>query len=192
LRDASWLAVSAIVWIMLSKLVIFDWAATDNLTELVAGPGLLGVSGVPWLILTVMLFAGNVAVAVRATESPTYLLVALICSVAAVPVAWWLLQLGLESQVVKYGMTFSALQFLLGPDRQHALTLTSLFVRWTLVYAAALAVVAFGAWIAQAFVIPHDRGARLRTGASSEINDQFDERLPDAASPQWTRRTQRS
>lgn len=61
---------------------------------------------------------------------------------------------GLEPRIQKYDLVFSGVQFLLGPDRQHHLTLEDLFARWTVVQLAAVAVLATGARLA----LPWARG----------------------------------
>jgi glycopeptide antibiotics resistance protein len=164
---SGWLALSAVVSFWVSKRIIFDWAATDNLTELVATTGPLGLSGAPWLFVLIALFAANVALLVRASQNLRRLPAALAFFAAAIPGGWALLHLGLEGQVVKYGQTFSGAQFLLGPDRQHSLSELTLFMRWAAVQAGGVAVVFIGAWIAHRFVVSMTTGALVPGGATA-------------------------
>jgi hypothetical protein len=52
--------------------------------------------------------------------------------------------MGLEPNVEKYRFTFSGIQFLLGPDREHLLSNLELFVRWCAVQIGFIIVVALG------------------------------------------------
>ena len=142
----------AIGWLWLSITIVLTWAATDNLTELIATTGLFGVPGPLWLMLLAGLAAAHAAVVVAAPRSLARLATAIGTTVAGVPVSWWLLNAGLEQHVEKYGLVFPATQFLLGPDRQHALSRQALFARWTGVYLGAVAAVAVGAALYGAFV----------------------------------------
>jgi hypothetical protein len=144
-----WLLASAAIWLWLCKLITFNGAATDNLTELIAQHGVLG--GLPYLYLIAVLVALNVAFALGLIERRLWLLV-IVLSGAAVPAGWMLLGLGLERHVEKYGVVFSGAQFLLGPDRQHVLSEVALFARWTVVQTGGVAVMTTGAWIAHRFI----------------------------------------
>jgi hypothetical protein len=144
------IVAAALVW--LCKCIVVDWAATDNLTELIAGQGPFGLSGLPYLALIVIVLAFNVAVIVVAVEGRAPLTVALACVIASIPINWVLLRLGLEQHIAKYGLVFTGQQFLLGPDRQHALGHGMLFARWAVVQVGVVAITAAGAWIARAFL----------------------------------------
>ena len=144
-------AAVAVGWLWLSITVVLTWAATDNLTELIATSGLFGLPGPAWLMLLAGLAAAHAALLVAAPRSLAHLATAIGTTVASVPASWWLLNGGLEQRVEKYGVIFPATQFLLGPDRQHALSGQALFVRWTGVYLGAVAAVAVGAALSGAF-----------------------------------------
>jgi VanZ family protein len=146
------LGLVTIAWLWISKIIIFDWADTDNLTELVAAHGPLNLGGGLFLYLLVALMAANVALLLRAAERATWLAAAVVFSIAAIPLGWFLLGAGLEQHVDKYGLVFSGTQFLLGPDRQHSLTEAMLFMRWAVVQTGGVAVMFVGAWIAHAVV----------------------------------------
>ena len=70
-------------------------------------------------------------------------------SLVALPVGWWLLNLGLEQNVQKYGLVYSGTQFLLGQDRLHQLSPLLLFLRWCAVQFGAVLILATGIWLAQ-------------------------------------------
>lgn len=150
------LAATAIAWLWLSKAFMITWAATDNLTELIAQRGPLGLNGGLFLYLIIALMAINTALLVRATDQATWWPIALILSMIAIPASWVLLKAGLEQHIYKYGVVFSGTQFLLGPDRQHILSDMTLFMRWAFVYGGGVTVLCIGAWIAHRFVARQD------------------------------------
>jgi hypothetical protein len=128
------------VWLWLCGGIVLTWAATDNLTELIAAPW--------FLFAVVVVMALNVELVLRARRSALGGLVALGASAACLVATWFLLNAGLEQHVHKYSFVFSGTQFLLGPDRQHGLSRTILFARWSVVYTGAVGAVAVGVWIA--------------------------------------------
>jgi hypothetical protein len=132
----SWSALAGSVCLLLwlCKAIAFDWSSTDNLNELIARDGEWGWGGGGYLYgllflicLNAMLLANISGTGLRRLGAP------LLFSVAAIPIGWWLLNHGLEQNVEKYDRVFSGVQFLLGPDRSHALSQNVLFLRWSLV-----------------------------------------------------------
>jgi hypothetical protein len=146
----SWLALSAVAWLWLSRIITFPWAATDNLTELIAQRGPFGLGGGFFLYLIVVLVAANVALLVRAIDRWTWWPAAIALSIVAIPAGWLLLGAGLEQHVDGHGPAFSGTQFLLGPDRQPSLGDMALFMRWAVVQGAGITVMFIGGWIAHA------------------------------------------
>lgn len=126
-----WFAV-LVPGLALSHAVVVKLAATDNLTELIAGEGSPFAFLALWLALLALFTAGYAAVFAqgihRLWPAPVSLLL-----------GWGLAQLGLESRVVKYGETFSALQFLLSSDRAHYAGPWSLAWRFALAWAGLFA-----------------------------------------------------
>ena len=165
--DFLMLTLSAACCLSLCHLIVITWAATDNLTELIAGDGLPGVGGTLYLYALTALVAVNVGLLIDATNRTGRWALALAASVAAVPLGWILLTSGLEQQVSKYGAVFSGEQFLLGPDRRHALSPVVLLARWTLVELSAVAIGSVGAWIADGFVRAATSSPRPAAGAAS-------------------------
>jgi hypothetical protein len=141
----------AVVWTWLCGTIVLTWAATDNLTELIAATGPFGVAGPLWLLVLVLVLAANGALITTAPQSAIRAVSAAAATALCVPVSWWLLNAGLEQHVQKYGVTFPAAQFLLGPDRQHALSTAVLFARWTVVYLGGVTTIAAGGWLVGAF-----------------------------------------
>ncbi|MBI3393725.1 MAG: hypothetical protein HY039_11135 [Nitrospirae bacterium] len=79
-------------------------------------------------------------------------LVAAAWTALSLPLAYLALSHGTEGAVVKYGQTFSALQFLLSTDRAHYAAGTELLIRYAVLHVSSLCVVAlvqfpFFSWI---------------------------------------------
>ena len=132
-------AIVAILWLWVSGTIVLTFAATDNLTELIAAPlYLFGAFAVIACVAGLLIGAGR---------STVRWVAALAAWAAGVPITWLLINAGLEQHVRKYSIVFSGTQFLLGPDRQHTLDAATLFTRWALLYAGSVVVVTFGAWL---------------------------------------------
>lgn len=146
---AQWLA-----WALLLA-PLFHWAivsqaATDNLTELMrdggspAASALLGAGAVLTFASGSLISAGIVA---RRRWMGGAL--AILCAVAA----YALYVAGSEPAIVKYGKVFSAMQFLLSPDRNHYVGSGELIVRYATAYlslTAAVVLLQQSAWRALA------------------------------------------
>ncbi|MFC7049098.1 VanZ family protein [Emcibacter nanhaiensis] len=113
--------------LVLAKFITFDWSTTDNLNELIRQDGVWSL----FLYLLLLIMCLNVILLVRLGRGP---LVKGGITLAALVLAWFCLNLGLESEIHKYGQTFSGVDFLLGPDRKILLPPWVLFLRWTIVY----------------------------------------------------------
>lgn len=166
-RRLTYLFLISLPWLWLCKKVAFRWSSTDNLNELVARNGAFGLGGAPYLYLLLALFAFNIALLVRATRRAAWWPAGIVFTVAAIPLGWMLLNLGLEPHIEKYGSVFSGAQFLLGPDRKHALGEMDLFIRWSFVQGACTFAVFIGAWIAQG-LLPAARRRSPRTNNATE------------------------
>jgi hypothetical protein len=157
--DSMLLVVCAAGWLWLARTVVITWAATDNLTELIAGRAVFGIAG-EWYLFAIPVVIGiSVALAIRAAAQPTWWPAAILSTIVGVPAGWALLNLGLEPHVEKYGAVFSGAQFLLGPDRRHTLSESALFARWVALQLGAVAVTFVGAWIAHRLVLGARGGA---------------------------------
>ena len=141
-----WLSVSVLLaW----PLHIFniEWAATDNLVELIRdSASFLSSSFIATGILMTCTTGLALGAALVNQERRIALLVwAGIAGVAAAAAFY----AGLEPMLVKYDKAFSAMQFLLSPDRQHYLTDSALASRFSLLYAGisgVLAILVIGQW----------------------------------------------
>lgn len=125
-RAAAGLVMALACW-WLAKFIVVDWAITDNLVELIAP------DGVPYLGLLLLLFASHVTVLSVYGEVRRLPAMAALTTVAACG-TWWLFLRGLEAVILKYGVVFSAAQFLLGENRTSHLTEWQLFARWCIFY----------------------------------------------------------
>ena len=132
-------------WLWLCKAIAFDWSSTDNLNELIARDGPWELGGGLYLYGLLALIAVSAAVVAHnrgwrlAATAATLLL--------TLPLSWWLALHGFEPRVVKYETEFSALQFLVGPDRATALGATVLTLRWMVLHMLAVGVLALGMWL---------------------------------------------
>jgi glycopeptide antibiotics resistance protein len=111
-----WALISALLaWPL--HLVVVQWAATDNLTELMAWDASFLAS----LVLATGLFltflaASALSAAVSAVRAHRVLLGLVLPALAGAAACYWV---GAEQTIVKYGRVFSAFQFLLSTDRAH-------------------------------------------------------------------------
>lgn len=117
----------------LCKSIAFDGSSTDNLNELIAPNGAFGLGGGVYLYLLLAIAAINMA-ALGQAASPRALAATAVLTLLCLPVSWFLLAEGLSPAVEKYGMFYSGVQFLLGPDRKEALPESILQLRWVGLY----------------------------------------------------------
>ncbi len=142
------LGAGALLW--LCKAIAFDWTSTDNLNELIARDGEWGWGGGGFLYALLLVVCINgLLLAEAVSAGPTQIGLAVLFSLAALPVGWWLLNEGLEQNVQKYGLVYSGAQFLLGQDRLNLLGPTALFLRWCTTQASIALVLAIGVWLGQ-------------------------------------------
>ena len=132
----------------LAKVVVLDWSITDNLTELLAPGG-------AWLLaLVIALFAVHASLLGRHAQRPGAAPALLALTVAALPASWFLFKAGMETAVINGDRIFSAVQFVLGPNRAELLSPLALFTRWCVLYGAAVAVTALGMAVAVRLLPP--------------------------------------
>jgi len=138
------LIISALPWLWLAKAIAFSWSSTDNLNELIARNGALGMGGGFYLYLLLFALCVNAIILTNMSAHITEWILGIALSLTMLPLGWLLLSLGLEPEVHKYGHTFSGAQFLLGPDRKQILPETELFARWCLVQAGFITIISSG------------------------------------------------
>ncbi|MBC7617499.1 MAG: VanZ family protein [Candidatus Saccharibacteria bacterium] len=151
------LVAGALLW--LCKAIAFDWSSTDNLNELIASDGEWGWGGGGFLYVLLMVICFDGLLLAEAVSGGFHQIsLAVLFSLVALPVGWWLLNQGLEQNVQKYELVYSGTQFLLGQDRSHQLSQTSLFLRWCITQLSATLVLATGVWLGQS--APHKNSLR--------------------------------
>jgi len=166
--DRFLLVICAAGWFWLARTVVVTWAATDNLTELIAQHATLGIAGEWYLFAIPVLIGVNAVQWLRAVEQPRWTPAAVASTIAALPAGWLLLNAGLEPHVEKYGQVFSGAQFLLGPNRSQTLATSVLFVRWAGVQSGAVAVTFAGAWIARSVLALSSVAATSRSHRAAD------------------------
>lgn len=132
-QGGKWLPLVLLPWLLVGYWVVVPGAATDNIVELLA-PRMWAHVFVAVFLLALFFSAGILAA--RPTAEWVWLLpLTLVASFAVTVVC---LRLGLNWHLDKYGQRFSALQFLLSPDRDHYLGGAELWVRLGIAYLLAL------------------------------------------------------
>jgi hypothetical protein len=142
-------ALAAVLTLPVSYGVVVPLAATDNLTELMRGGGGVLAAAAIGGALAVLAIAGSGLSRLLAGRSTKPIVSIGIC-LAAIPLGFLLLHLGLEPAVEKYGRTFAAIQFLLSEDRQHLASGAALQLRYGLAFIAgalAIALAQHAAWV---------------------------------------------
>lgn len=137
--------IYALPWFFLCKVIAFDFSSTDNLNEIIARDGMFGIGGGGFLYLLLILISLNGTLLAWASrrEGVYWTLLLLVCTLLAIPAGWFLLKNGLVKDLVKYGTTYSGVDFLLGPNRKNLLSKSELFFRWSLVQTAIVLVLAY-------------------------------------------------
>ena len=143
-------------------LVVVKWAATDNLTELIANNASYGACSALAIALFLTCLAASAASSALSVRRATKTLTILVptAAVGAVTLFW----LGAESIIVKYGTVFSAFQFLLSTDRTHYASGVDLALRFGVAFfvvCCGLAVLQWASWREST----HDVFKRLNNGA---------------------------
>jgi len=154
LRSFVLYAASAVPWLILFKWVNFDHPNTDNLVELIEPGAGAYLYALLMLVAFVAVLAGSIE---RFSFRGRLLTVG--AFFLSIPVGWFLLQHGIVADLHKYGVTFSGIDFMLGPDRAHKLSETVLFVRWSVLQLAATGGLAWSLWLAGRF-LPRPPNAR--------------------------------
>ena len=113
-------------------------AGTDNLIELMARGGDWKSSTFLVMWFFTIIFSASV-VGKNVIKKSDSIIIVTILVILMIPIGFIFLQYGTTSALTKYGKTFSALQFLLSPDRANYLQGPVIFVR----YCVAHAVIAF-------------------------------------------------
>ena len=122
---------------LLWHLVVVVFAITDNITELMAGGGSWLSSILLWLWLQGVFLCSHWLGSLVRDFQPKVVFIRLLLISIFVYSSFALMSMALEAHIYKYGKTFSALQFLLSPDRNNYVPMQQL------AFSYYLAVVAF-------------------------------------------------
>ena len=131
---------SAAPSLMLAYWGVLTQAATDNLAELLAEPQPLA-----FVALCAWLFTVFCAAAWIASPAATRIS-RLAGGLVSLPLAALFLYIGLAGEIHKYDQQFSALQFLLSPDREHYATQAVIWLRYGALHALVIAALSFLQW----------------------------------------------
>lgn len=135
-----WFAVAAVL-LPLAHWVVVIQADTDNLVELMAGGGTWFSSILLGGWLYVMFQTGTILAARVAGHWRVSMTAALVFVVFSIPLCYALLWAGTENDIYKYEKHFSAMQFMLSPDREHYLGGGGLVARYSVVHLLAVGVI---------------------------------------------------
>lgn len=126
-------------------LVVVRGAATDNLTELMAGDASFWASSVlAGALFLSFLCASALSAAGSSPQRRGGLLGVALLAAAGAALLFWT---GTEQVIVKYGRVFSAFQFLLSPDREHYLQGDALWLRYGAAFLGVSLALAASQWV---------------------------------------------
>ena len=139
-----WALVSVLMaWPL--HLAAVTWAATDNLTELMAGEAsFLASSALAGAWFLSCLTASALSAALCAPRRVGVLLGFALLATAGAALLFWF---GSEHVVVKYGRVFSAFQFLLSTDREHYTQGYMLWLRYGVAFIVVCGALAASQWL---------------------------------------------
>jgi VanZ family protein len=124
-------AIISVLLLTLFFQIVFTYAITDNVTELITSPLAL--------VFIIMFITFSIALSIKLVlkgKTGLFLLLTITSSV----LTWPLTGIIFEQSIIKYGYTFTALDFLIGVGREHTLPAQSLAFRW-------VALVIFFQWL---------------------------------------------
>ncbi len=145
--------------------VVVVWAGTDNLVELMAGGG--GPASTASLLAYGILVGatGGALTGALCRRGALRWAGAALALIVGPLLGWWLLSLGTEAMLFKYGKVFSALQFLLSTDRDHYVGAEALMLRFVLVHLALSLLAAVGTLLALAWPLQRARSLASTSAA---------------------------
>lgn len=138
----------------ISHFIVVEKASTDNLTELMAEGGTLFSSFLLGLFLLVLFSVATLFAIMTATKKYNLKNITIPSFFLSFPFAFLLFYTASAKSIVKYKQNFSALQFLLSPDRNHFVEMPELIVRYAIAHAGivfliALIQIPFWIWISK-------------------------------------------
>jgi len=160
-----WASICAILaWPL--HLVVVEWAATDNLTELMAGDArFLASCALASAFFLTCLAASALSAALTASKHTASLAGLALASAVGAALLYWL---GTEHNIVKYGSVFSTFQFLLSMDRAHYAQGVSLMLRYVIAFATVCGGLAAIQWFSWRWFCRTVPGAEWQTSGRSK------------------------
>lgn len=142
---------NVLYWVILSltcawplQHIVIGLAATDNLTELIKDSGAFYHCTLLIVGLLLLLTSACASMAALLFSRRKYWL--WLVPLVGIPLGAFAIHAGLEPVIVKYGKVFSALQFLLSPDRQHYLHPETVLAKFAIVCFGISALAALLQW----------------------------------------------
>ena len=136
----------------ISHYIVVEKAATDNLTELMTSGGTVFSSFLLSVFLVIVTFTASQLTFLLTGRSQNLKKIIISSCIISFPTAFFCLYSATEKTIVKYGQEFSALQFLLSPDRQHFVKTPELLIRYAIAHTGIILLIAlvqtpFRVWI---------------------------------------------
>jgi hypothetical protein len=149
-----------IAFCFISHFIVVAKASTDNLTELMAAGGTLFSSFLLGLFLLVLFSVATFFAIMTATHKYNLKNIAIPAFFLSFPFAFLLLYSASAKSIVKYKQNFSALQFLLSPDRKHLVEMPELLIRYAIAHAGIVLLIAliqipFWIWLSKIQLTTH-------------------------------------
>ena len=135
-----WMMVAVVIY-PLDYWVVVTKAATDNLTELMAGGGTIRSAFLLSICLGLISTGGTWLATLIDRGRAGFQWVGLLGLIVSIPFGFLAISYGTEDILLKYGQVFSALQFLLSSDRTSYVHGQELILRYIIVHAAAIGVI---------------------------------------------------
>lgn len=142
--------VGVILGLVISYAIIVVYACTDNITELlVANGSSFQVAGIPsWFLLTgVLVHITILRFKLRKRSIAMNAGLAIIFFAISLIAGWFFITSATAPHIVKYGETFSALQFLLEGDRASTSSQFLLFTKFAVVHLLVIAELVAGSYL---------------------------------------------
>jgi VanZ family protein len=139
----------AIPFFILARLITIEGTGTDNIIELIEpGRGFL-----LFIFLALLALVAAQAATVKRHSAASWAKASGVLVFGAIA-GWMLLRYGLVQHLQKYGLSYSGVQFLFGPDRTTPLPESILFIRWCIAYAGIIAGLALASRWSMQLVTP--------------------------------------
>lgn len=131
-----------ILLIAISHWVIVEKAATDNLTELMASGGTAVSSFLVAMSIIIIAFTASQLSFLTNRIERNKIIILIVSIIISFPLSFLSVYGATEKALVKYGQEFSALQFLLSPDRDNYVAFPELLICYAVAHTGAVLLIA--------------------------------------------------